>query len=54
MDPALPMGYWTGTDLPFYYGLAKTFPLATRWFSLVPGADVPQPPVPDRRHGATG
>jgi phospholipase C len=27
------MGYWTGDDLPFYYGLARTFPLASRWFS---------------------
>lgn len=26
------MGYWTGDDIPFYYGLAKTFPLASRWF----------------------
>jgi phospholipase C len=26
------MGYWTGEDLPFYYGLARTFPLADRWF----------------------
>jgi len=27
------MGYWTGDDIPFYYGLARTFPLADRWFS---------------------
>ena len=27
------MGYWTGQDLPFYYGLARTFPLADRWFA---------------------
>jgi phospholipase C len=27
------MGYWTGDDLPFYYGLARTFPLADRWFA---------------------
>ena len=26
------MGYWTADDLPFYHGLADTFPLATRWF----------------------
>ena len=26
------MGYWTEEDLPFYYGLARTFPLADRWF----------------------
>ena len=37
-DPAVPMGYWTEDDLPFYYGLARTFPLADHWFSscLVP------------------
>ena len=26
------MGYWTEADIPFYYGLAQTFPLASRWF----------------------
>jgi phospholipase C len=26
------MGYWTADDLPFYHGLARTFPLADRWF----------------------
>jgi phospholipase C len=26
------MGYWTDEDIPFYYGLAKTFPLCDRWF----------------------
>ena len=26
------MGYWTEPDIPFYYGLARTFPLASRWF----------------------
>jgi phospholipase C len=26
------MGYWTEADIPFYYGLARTFPLASRWF----------------------
>jgi phospholipase C len=26
------MGYWTAADIPFYHGLATTFPLATRWF----------------------
>ncbi len=30
------MGYWDGTDLPFYYGLAKTFPLCDRWFCSAP------------------
>ena len=27
------MGYFTGADIPFYYGLARTFPLADRWFA---------------------
>ncbi|MCU1462477.1 MAG: hypothetical protein JWO37_2552 [Acidimicrobiales bacterium] len=27
------MGYWDETDLPFYYSLATTFPLANRWFA---------------------
>ena len=27
------MGYWSGQDLPFYYGLARTFPVADRWFA---------------------
>ena len=31
-DPGVPMGYWTERDLPFYYGLARTFPLADHWF----------------------
>ncbi len=31
-DPGVPMGYWTDADLPFYYGLARTFPVADRWF----------------------
>jgi phospholipase C len=26
------MGYWTEADIPFYHGLAKTFPLCDRWF----------------------
>ncbi len=29
------MGYWDGTDIPFYYGLAETFPLCDRWFCSV-------------------
>ncbi len=44
VDPTLPMGYWTEADLPFYYGLAKTFPLATRWFCSCLG-----PTFPNRR-----
>ena len=38
------MGYWTEDDLPFYYGLAQTFPLADRWFSSCLG-----PTYPNRR-----
>jgi phospholipase C len=26
------MGYWAEEDIPFYYALARTFPLADRWF----------------------
>jgi phospholipase C len=26
------MGYWDGTDIPFYHGLGKTFPVSDRWF----------------------
>ncbi len=29
------MGYWDATDIPFYYGLAETFPVADRWFCSV-------------------
>jgi len=29
------MGYWDSTDIPFYYGLAETFPVADRWFCSV-------------------
>ncbi|MDE3087520.1 MAG: hypothetical protein KGJ77_12260, partial [Acidobacteriota bacterium] len=29
------MGYWDGASIPFYYSLARTFPLADRWFSSV-------------------
>jgi phospholipase C len=29
------MGYWTGDDLPFYYSLAKTFPICDRYFCSV-------------------
>jgi phospholipase C len=43
-DPAIGMGYWSGEDLPFYYGLARTFPLADRWFSSCLG-----PTFPNRR-----
>src|SRR5580698_4147009 len=43
-DPALPMGYWTEADLPFYHGLAGTFPVADRWFCSCLG-----PTFPNRR-----
>ena len=29
------MGYWDEGSIPFYYSLARTFPLADRWFSSV-------------------
>jgi phospholipase C len=41
---AVGMGYWTEYDLPFYYGLARTFPLADRWFCSCLG-----PTFPNRR-----
>ena len=43
-DARQPMRYWTEQELPFYYGLARTFPLATRWFSACLG-----PTFPNRR-----
>ena len=43
-DPAVGMGYWSQEDLPFYYGLARAFPLADRWFSSCLG-----PTFPNRR-----
>ena len=42
--PGVAMGYWSEPDLPFYYGLAKTFPVADRWFSSCLG-----PTFPNRR-----
>ena len=48
-DPAVPMGYWTEADLPFYHGLARTFPLADRWFSSCLG-----PTFPNRRFLISG
>jgi len=38
------MGYWAPPDLPFYSGLARTFPLADRWFASCLG-----PTHPNRR-----
>ena len=43
-DEAVGMGYWDGSDLPFYYGLARTFPVADHWFSSCLG-----PTFPNRR-----
>jgi phospholipase C len=43
-DAAIPMGYWTERDLPFYHGLARTFPVADRWFCSCLG-----PTFPNRR-----
>ena len=43
-DATLGMGSWNGADLPFYHGLAGTFPLADRWFSSLLG-----PTFPNRR-----
>jgi phospholipase C len=41
---AIGMGYWCERDLPFYYGLARTFPLADHWFGSCLG-----PTFPNRR-----
>jgi phospholipase C len=43
-DATVGMGYWSERDLPFYYGLARTFPLADHWFSSCLG-----PTFPNRR-----
>ena len=48
-DPTLTMGHWTEEDLPFYHGLARTFPLADRWFSSCLG-----PTFPNRRFMIAG
>src|SRR5260370_18049468 len=48
-DPANPMGYWTQADLPFYHELAKTFPVADRWFCSCLG-----PTFPNRRFVIAG
>ena len=48
-DPTTAMGYWTEADLPFYYGLARTFPVADRWFSSCLG-----PTFPNRRFLVSG
>jgi phospholipase C len=43
-DATVAMGYWEAADLPFYYGLAGTFPVADRFFSSCLG-----PTFPNRR-----
>src|ERR1700722_10562067 len=48
-DPAVPLGYWTEADLPFYYGLARVFPVADRWFCSCLG-----PTFPNRRFLISG
>jgi phospholipase C len=47
--PSVPMGYWTERELPFYYGLARTFPVADRWFCSCLG-----PTFPNRRFLISG
>jgi phospholipase C len=49
LNPAVGMGYWTEQDLPFYGGLARTFPLADRWFGSCLG-----PTFPNRRFLISG
>ncbi len=43
-DATVPMRYFAGADLPFYYGLARTFPVADRWSCSCLG-----PTFPNRR-----
>jgi phospholipase C len=44
LEPTAAMSYWTEAELPFYYDLARTFPLAARWFCSCLG-----PTFPNRR-----
>jgi len=46
----LPMGYWTADDLPFYYGLARTFPNRRPLLRVMSGPDVPESAFPAGRH----
>jgi phospholipase C len=48
-DPTAPMGYWTEQHLPYYYWLARTFPLAATWFCSCLG-----PTFPNRRFLISG
>jgi len=49
LDPTVPMTYWTEADLPFYYSLARAFPLADHWYSSCLG-----PTFPNRRFMIAG
>ena len=46
---AAPMGYYTGTDIPFTYSLASTFPINDRYFCSLLG-----PTFPNRRYLISG
>ena len=35
------MGYFLGADMPFTWGMARTFPIADRWFCSVLGQTDP-------------
>jgi len=48
-DPGRAMGFWTDADLPFYHSLARTFPVADRWFASCLG-----PTIPNRRFLVAG
>ena len=39
--PGASMGYWEQADLPFYYSLARQFPIADRYFCSVLGQTYP-------------
>ena len=48
------MGFWTEADLSLYYCLARTFPVADRWFCSCLGPTFPNRRLPDRGHRAHG
>ena len=35
------MRYWDGSDVPFYWSLAETFPMCDRWFASAPAQTYP-------------
>src|SRR4029078_2482050 len=37
------MRYWDGSDVPFYWSLAGTFPLCDRWLASAPAQTYPNP-----------